>query len=150
MAGSCGMGAELLNQWYFPWITQHQMLVNQKGSNKFFSNGGYGDRDSIWNAKNQSDALLTQLIAVPEGCFRSSLISLNRNPVFKKSLMLQVTCAFSFRSFTVNSTLLSSSGGQSRNICENTVITPSTHSRPTFRKPSNQLKSRPYGNGSIG
>jgi hypothetical protein len=84
------MGAELFNPWYFPQTIQHWMLVNPKGSSKFFLNGGYGDRDSIWNAKSQSNALSTQLIAVPEGCFHSSLISLNRNPVFKKSLRLLV------------------------------------------------------------
>src|SRR5258705_12044692 len=104
------------------------MLVNPKGSSKFFLNGGFGDRDSIWNAKSQSNAPLTPLIAVPEGCFHSSLISLNRNPVFKKSLMLLVICASSFQSFTVNSTLLSFSGVQSRNIhCDYTFNTLKTN-----------------------
>ena len=125
------------------------MLANPKGSNKFFLNGDYEDRDSISNAKSQSNALSTQLIVVPEGCFHSSLIFLNRNPVFKKSLRLLVTSASSFQSFIVNSILLSSSGVQSRNICRNTVITPLTHSRPTFQKPLTQLKSKPYGSGNI-
>jgi hypothetical protein len=84
---------------YFPWITL-QMLVNLKGSSKFFLNRGYGGRDSIWNAKNQSNALLTPSIVVPEGCSCNSLISSNRNPVFRKSLMLLVTSASSFPSFT--------------------------------------------------
>src|ERR1700685_1742940 len=147
MAGSCRVGAELLNPWYFPQIIQHWMLVNPKGSSKFFLNVGYGDKNSIWNAKSQSNAPSTQLIVVPEGCFHSSLISLNKNPVFKKSLMLLVTCASSFPSFTVNSILLSSSGVQLKNICRNTVITPSTHSRPTFQKPLTQLNSKPYRSG---
>ena len=54
------------------------------------------------------------------------------------------------RSFTANSTLLSSSGVQSKNIFGNTMIALSTHSRPTFQKPLHQLNSKPYGSGNIG
>ena len=144
------MDAELINQWYFQQITQHQMLVNQKASNRFFLNGDYGNRGFIWNAKDQSNALLIWLIAVPEGCFHSSLISLNRNPVFKRSLKPLVICVFIFQIFTVSSILLSSSWVQSRNTCGNTVIILLTCSKPMFQKPLNQFKSRLYGNESIG
>jgi hypothetical protein len=149
MAGSCTMGAKFLSQWYFPWITQ-QTQTNQKESSKFLLSGGYGDRGYFWTAKSPRSVQLMELIAVQEGFFYNSLISWNRNPVSRKSLKLPGTCASSCQSFTVNSTLLSSSGVQSKNTCGSIVIIHLKHSRQTFRKPWNQFNSAPYGSGNTG
>ena len=62
----------------------------------------------FWNKSNYARRL--KIIESRLQDFHSSLISLNRNPVFKKSLRLLVTCASSFQSFTVNSISLSSLG----------------------------------------
>jgi hypothetical protein len=128
MAGSCTMGAKFLSQWYFRWITQ-QTQTNQKESSRFLLSGAYGDRGCFWTAKSPRSAQLTQLIAVHEGFFHSSLIFWNRNPVSRKSLKLLGTCASSCQSFIVNSILLSSSGVQSRNTCGSIAIIHLKHSR---------------------
>ena len=143
------MGAEFLSRWYFLSITQ-PILTNPKASSKFSLSGDYGDRVCFWNAKSQRYALWNQLIAVCKSFFHSSPISWNRNPVFRKSLKQLGICASSCPNFTVNSTLLSSFGVQSRSTCESTVIIHLTHSRTTFQRHLNQFNSAPYRSGNTG
>jgi len=106
MAGSMRDGCRISQPMVFP--TDHPTNADPtKGIKQVLNERGLWRQGLHLDCKSPKICSLTQLTAVHEGFFLSSLISWNRNPVSRKSLKQLGTCASSCQSFTANSTSLS-------------------------------------------
>lgn len=100
--------------------TIHNSQANRKDSNKFLSNGGYLGKASPCYVETKKIMMghiranvMQQVPIVAYDTFLSfSQTFLNKNHLFKKLLKQQDTYVLFSRNSTVNSILLSSSGGQ--------------------------------------